>query len=117
MRLIRRFWVWLLYWLSWRDQKWLAIVVEDEPPDPKNHCVYLIAEDDEIWQAAFKCPCGCQATIQLCCLPETKPSWSYVIHPDKSISLSPSIWRKNGCRCHFFLRRGAIQWCEDINLT
>lgn len=32
---------------------------------------------------------------------------------DPSITLQPSVWRKIGCRSHFFLRRGLIQWCAE----
>ena len=30
---------------------------------------------------------------------------------DGSVSLMPSVWRQKGCRSHFFLRHGRIDWC------
>lgn len=111
MSLVSRLWAWLLSWLPWRDKKWLAVFVEDEPPELKQHRVYLITEDNEVWQAAFICPCGCQATIQLCCLREARPSWSYEVHTDRTVTIRPSVWRTKDCRSHFFLKRGLVRWC------
>jgi hypothetical protein len=38
------------------------------------------------------------------------PYWKYTIH-GKTISLSPSVNRLVGCKSHFFLRSGKIEWC------
>jgi len=32
-------------------------------------------------------------------------------HADGSVSLYPSIWRRAGCRAHFFVKRSTIVWC------
>lgn len=108
--LLSQIWSWLISWLPWREKRWLAVFVDDDPPELLEHHIYLVTEDDEVWQAAFVCPCGCLSTIQLCCLEESRPRWSYKVHPDKTVTLHPSIWRKKGCRSHFFIRRGVIKW-------
>jgi len=112
MSLLRRIWSSLISCLTRRELKWMAVFVGDEPVKLKHHRVYLVMEDDEVWQATFTCPCGCQMKIQLCCLPESRPSWSYKVHADKTVTLHPSIWRKRGCCSHFFLRWGIIKWCR-----
>ncbi|WP_436231260.1 DUF6527 family protein [Caballeronia sp. LjRoot29] len=57
------------------------------------------------------CPCGCGEVIELNLLKQARPCWSAEEHPDGTISLVPSVWRQRGCRSHFFLRRGGIEWC------
>lgn len=93
------------------QRRWRPVDV-DEVPDELQHCkVYLVLEDEMVWQAVMTCPCGCRATIQLCCLPNTRPRWSYRNERDGTITLHLSVWRNTGCRSHFFLRYGRIVWC------
>jgi hypothetical protein len=48
--------------------------------------------------------------IQLNLLPDAEPLWSLTKHRDGTVTLSPSIWRQKGCRSHFFIRKGQIEW-------
>lgn len=32
---------------------------------------------------------------------------------DGTVSIKPSGWRQKGCRSHFFLKRGQIEWCKS----
>ncbi len=100
-------WVWS--WFS--ERTWQAVRVEDLPDRLQKHRVYLIGENDQVWQVAMLCPCGCAAVIQLCVLPESRPNWTVTTHIDGKLSLHPSVWRTTGCRSHFFLRAGRIEWC------
>jgi Family of unknown function (DUF6527) len=111
MGLMLRFLRWLWSWRSFRRSRWIGVVVDDVPDSLRKYCVYLIGEDGTLWQVAMLCPCGCSAVIQLCVLPDSRPSWSVSRHADGTVSLSPSVWRTTGCRSHFFLRRGRIDWC------
>ena len=111
MSLISRIWTSLIIWLPWKRRNWLAVHVEDEPNELESNRVYLIMEENEVWQAALICPCGCHAKIQLCCVKESRPRWSYNVHSDQTVTLHPSVWRTKGCRSHFFIRRGKIKWC------
>ena len=93
-----------------------ATVTFDDLPDvlaPKR--LYLVGDDGCPWSAALLCPCGCKATIQLSLLPHDKPRWRAVRHFSGSVSLQPSVWRKRGCRSHFFLRRGRIVWSRPLS--
>jgi hypothetical protein len=58
------------------------------------------------------CPCGCKEVINLNLLKTVRPRWSVKEHPDRTVTLTPSVWRQKGCRSHFFLRRGRIEWCH-----
>ena len=97
---------------EWFRTGFQAICVPDLPDKIAPNIVYLVG-DDEPWQAAFLCPCGCRAIIQLSLVAEDKPSWSALLHPDQTVTLFPSVWRKRGCKAHFFVRRGRIVWTHD----
>lgn len=108
--MFRRF----IAWVRWRlpfGRRWRAVFVDDAPNELQRRTVYLVREDDTVWQAVMACPCGCRATIQLCCLPNIRPRWSYRDERNGTITLHPSVWRKTGCRSHFLLRNGRITWC------
>ena len=113
MRMVKRWWSWLCRWLSaWHQERWKAIWVDDDPETIMDKTIYLVCENDVVWQAVMTCPCGCEARIQLCCLKGTRPSWRFDVGPDGVVSLSPSVWRKVGCRSHFFIRDGCIHWSQ-----
>jgi len=88
-----------------------AIERSRELPDRlKPRKIYLLGTP-EPWSAALLCPCGCQQTIQISLLKNDSPSWRLRLNKRGQPSLSPSVWRKKGCRSHFFLTSGRIIWC------
>lgn len=112
--------------MTWLKSIWLFILqlfgisdnyktetVEELPDKLRAHRIYLIGEDGEFWFAAMKCPCGCNETIQLSLLPDERPHWRYESHNNGTVSLAPSVWRTKGCKSHFFVRRGEIDWCTQ----
>lgn len=109
------FWNWLLSWfVREKPVRPLHTVYLEELPDaldPKD--VYVLGEGQHLWFVAMLCPCGCKETLQMSLLHDAKPKWKIFEHGDGTITLQPSVWRKVGCRSHFFLRCGLIQWCPD----
>ncbi|RZH25210.1 hypothetical protein EXD98_18250 [Acinetobacter pittii] len=92
-----------------------ALILNDDAdiPSPLHpHTVYIIGIKGNEWLAVFKCPCGCRAKIQLNLLPEERPRWKWKVNNNGTITLTPSVWRKVGCRSHFVMREGLIIWCE-----
>lgn len=85
--------------------------IEDLPDIFKPLTVYLVGEDDHLWAAALICPCGCGERIELNLLPQARPCWSVERHPGGTVTLMPSVWRQKGCKSHFFVRNGRIDWC------
>lgn len=85
--------------------------VEDLPEQPQMNTLYIAGEDPHYWAAAMRCPCGCGDSIHLNLLEQESPSWQLRMHKDGSVSLLPSVWRTKGCRSHFFVRNGCIEWC------
>jgi hypothetical protein len=43
---------------------------------------------------------------------EAKPRWNVDLDNRGRVSLHPSVWRQTGCRSHFWLRSGRIEWCD-----
>ncbi|WP_246622445.1 DUF6527 family protein [Rhizobium laguerreae] len=60
----------------------------------------------------MRCPCGCGDMIELMILRGARPRWDISIDKAGHPSLHPSVWRKSGCRSHFWVREGRILWCE-----
>lgn len=90
----------------------LTTVHTSEVPEcPGVGNLYVVGEGLHRWYAVFSCPCGCGETVHLSLIEGDRPRWRLTEHEDDSVSLSPSVWRNRGCRSHFFVRRGRIQWC------
>ncbi|MDO9399674.1 MAG: DUF6527 family protein [bacterium] len=85
--------------------------LENEPEFYKNKTIYIISEEEFEWVIMFKCPCGCNEKIKLNLLESSKPKWTYFIK-DKNISIFPSVERVNGCKSHFIVNKGYIEWSE-----
>lgn len=76
----------------------------------KDNVVYIIGENNNYWLAMFKCPCGCNDIIQLNLLNDSSPSWKISSKPYSKISIKPSIERVVGCKSHFTLTKGRIEY-------
>ena len=98
--------------LPWRKPKLFRGVRVEELPDKLEPLkIYLAGEGDDLWAAALICPCGCGEVIELNLLKKARPCWSVREYSDGTVSLKPSIWRQKGCRSHFIVRAGRIDWC------
>ncbi len=95
---------------SWR-RKFRISLAEEMPDNVKKCTLYAIGEGSP-WLAALQCPCGCGDVIQLSLIEDESPRWSLRREKDGTATLSPSVWRRKGCRSHFFLKRGVIFWCD-----
>lgn len=94
-----------------RETIYRPVHVEDLPDDLSPGSVYLAGEGANLWAAAMLCPCGCGEVIELNLLPQVRPRWTVDQHVDGTLTLTPSVWRQKGCRSHFILRGGRINWC------
>jgi hypothetical protein len=90
--------------------RYKSIDINDFPTDIKPATVYIVTDGAVPDTLIFKCPCGCNADIYLNLLKDTRPNWSFHISKTRKITISPSVWRTVGCKSHFFIRRGRIDW-------
>ncbi|MFD2319333.1 MULTISPECIES: DUF6527 family protein [Delftia] len=61
----------------------------------------------------MKCPCGCSRSLELLLIPEARPRWELTVDAQGRPSLHPSIWLKDGCKSHFWIKEGKVEWCES----
>ena len=112
MNLIVRIWKWLKSILI-KEKRFRYLKAEELPDSLDADVIYLIGENTYLWSAAMICPCGCRETLHMNLLENVKPNWSVTTHADATLTLHPSIWRKVGCRSHFIIRKGYIDWCKN----
>lgn len=84
--------------------------VEDTPDRISENTIFVVQDGNFPELLAFECPCGCRARIILNLLPDASPKWSFYISEQGKIDIYPSIWRKVGCKSHFFVRESNIDW-------
>ncbi len=106
---------WLKQLTSAKRRSFSASQLNDPPDDVGADKLYLIGEEGKYWLAVLRCPCACGAVIQLPMSANADPCWRFSGAHDNP-SLWPSIHRLTGCKSHFFLRRGKIEWCRDLPL-
>lgn len=109
--LIVRLWRWITSWFSRKPRALRTLNLEELPEQVETGVVYVLGEGAHKWFVAMVCPCGCRETLQMSLLPDAEPRWRLTEHGDNTVSLAPSVWRRAGCRSHFFLRHGFIEWC------
>ena len=84
---------------------------DEVPDDPEVGVLYVVGEGAHEWYAVLRCPCGCGETLVMSLLADARPRWRVLVDAAGVPSLSPSVNRLIGCRSHFFLRSGRIDWC------
>jgi hypothetical protein len=93
-----------------------AQFVRELPAHPAPWTVYLGCDADRIvWGGVMRCPCGCGENIHLNFVRGHDAVWKYRVQPDDTITLSPSVWKKHGCRSHFFVREGVLLWTDQFD--
>ena len=99
-------------WLSshWRhDLKVVDLVGEEIPAVIPSKKLICMLDEGQPWAAAMVCPCGCGDAIELMLLEGVSPRWDLSV--DRGLpTLRPSVWRNVGCRSHFWVKRGRIDW-------
>lgn len=61
----------------------------------------------------FQCPSGCKEPLLLSLNPDRRPRWTVTFDWLGRPSINPSIRRPDGCRSHFWIRKGQVEWCKD----
>ncbi|HCY43381.1 MAG TPA: hypothetical protein DHV48_18935 [Prolixibacteraceae bacterium] len=98
--------------IDWQSPGLQLRYVDELPEMVTDKVIYIVGEMNFPWLLAFKCPCGCQNLIQLNLLKDAEPCWRFKIDKKKKINIYPSVWRINGCKSHFFIRKSKIQWAR-----
>lgn len=123
MKKLIQFYQWLIgAWYSLRNikpqtvdfkdhtRRFIIKNIEDVPAIISDNTIFIIQDGNEPELIAFKCPCGCNENILLNLLKDARPQWRFRINQNKMIDINPSIWRKRGCKSHFFIKNGIVEW-------
>lgn len=105
-----------LLWIIGYPTVIATIRVEDVPDTLKTKKIYVVGESEYLWFALMLCPCGCGETLYMGLMPDQRPRWIMVEHNNGTVSLYPSVWRKIGCKSHFWLKHGKIIWCRTNDI-
>lgn len=74
----------------------------------------LVVRNGRLLKAAcLRCPGGCGEKIILSLSTKHVPNWTIEMDSLARPTVYPSIRLLNQCRCHFWLEKGKILWCED----
>lgn len=77
--------------------------------------IYVVVEKKQRLHAALLCPCGCKSQILLNLLSDSFPYWRIRHSKKNGVTISPSIWKTNGCKSHFFIRKGKLLWVKNYS--
>ena len=106
--------IWGKFLLLFKLIDYKILPIEGRPSNfevPSN-AVAIIGHPDFPKWAMLKCPCGCKETLTLSLMRKHAPAWEMKVDRWQRISLSPSVWKNDGCKSHFFIKKGKITWCR-----
>ena len=63
--------------------------------------------------ASFRCPGKCGKIVRLRLASSESPHWYVATDWLGRATISPSVRQLTDCGCHFWVRRGRVQWCPD----
>jgi hypothetical protein len=93
------------------EDNYRIAIVEDLPDRLRARTLYVLTEQGLSMQASMLCPEGCGTIINLNLMPDDHPCWRLTVNAAGKPTLHPSVWRREGCCAHFFVRAGCIDWC------
>lgn len=99
---------------KWFKQEYGISFTSDLPNKMNTKTIYIIGVNEYYWLIAFNCPCGCKNPIQLNLLKNADPCWTFSFNKKGKINIFPSIWRTNGCKSHFIVRKSKIFWVGNF---
>lgn len=113
MKYIIKFIIWIRNLWQQRDLRRRLIIIESDTPPEKitTKHLYLARKNGKDWAVAMLCPCGCGDHLQLRLLKVASTHWTLKTPDHAPPTLHPSVWRKTGCRSHFWVKDGKIKWC------
>jgi uncharacterized protein DUF6527 len=103
-----------LAWLGWiQKPRFIARFAETHPSTQELvESDFVIVRSGGVTKwACFRCPCGCGEKIALSLVTQRRPSWRVFTDWLKRPTVEPSVWQRAGCYSHFWIRKGAVQWC------
>ena len=107
----------IIGYLQWKfgkfEVKTELITNNPKPEDIKSNIVYVVGGDDYEKWAYLKCPDNCGEVIMLNLSKSKDPSWTVKQDKKGRVTIHPSIHKLDGCKSHFWIKKGNIIWVYD----
>lgn len=98
-----------------KDKKRYTAVISPDMPSPESiQDGVMIIVGGENWAkwAYFICPCGCGDVLSLSLMKSIKPNWKLRVDDNNLPTVYPSVWKDDGCKSHFWIRKGKVIWAR-----
>lgn len=79
----------------------------------RDKVLFIVGGKDYVKWIYIKCPCGCGDVLTLSLMKKNRPSWNLKVDKLSRATLYPSVWKKEGCRSHFWIRKGRLEWARN----
>lgn len=85
---------------------------EDNPTPNKvqDKVLFVVGGKGYVKWVYIKCPCGCGDILTLSLMKKNRPSWNLKVDKLHRPTLYPSVWKNDGCKSHFWIRKGKLEW-------
>ena len=110
----------LLVWLRFIRKPDFYVRIQDLYPTPNeltDNFLVIVRDDAHDKWACFRCLGGCGEKVQLSLNAQRRPNWSIKLDWLNRPTITPSVRMTNQCKCHYWLRKGSIEWCTDSGVT
>lgn len=78
----------------------------------KDKILFVVGGKGYVKWVYIKCPCGCGDVLTLSLMKKNKPNWNLKVDKFNRPTLYPSVWKKDGCKSHFWIRKGKLEWAR-----
>ncbi len=87
-------------------------IAESNPTPDKilGQQIYIVGGKGYKKWAYLRCPCGCNDIVTLSLMEKHRPNWRLKIDRLNRPTIYPSIWKTDGCRSHFWITKGKLEW-------
>jgi Family of unknown function (DUF6527) len=109
---VRQFWAWV-HRVPKPDFTTERVTIHPAPDRIKPGQIVVVGDRQIQKWACFQCPGGCGEVIKLSLNQHRRPCWSIQVDRFDRPTISPSIRQINDCRCHFWIKEGQVEWCND----
>lgn len=98
-----------------RRPSFLGTYVEEHPtPSDLPPGRLVVVRDGKIEKnACFMCPGACGQKLILSMSKSRKPRWNVSFDRLGRPTVLPSVRQLGPCKCHFWIRKGEVTWCDD----
>ena len=112
---MKRYFALMLRRLGLLNFNFLVVLVTQHPGKAEIPVgeLWLVVDGGVKKWACLACPGGCGVQISLSLNPNRRPRWAVALDYWNRPTVSPSIHQQKLCRCHFWIRKGLVEWCKS----